>query len=177
MVLSRFAVALARSGSSWSGAELDLEDIEDVDGLVEAAVAEVGDGADVTLIAVEEDDEWLALVRVDSDPNDARVFLSDARVLTTSELAAIFTDAIDGGVRAEEQDDGDDAVDGDDDEDSSVLLDAEPGGDAGLLADLGTPAATLLALCSEEGALPGDVTAAVCERAGCGEVYDGLRTA
>lgn len=172
--MSHFAVALARSGSSWSGAELDLTDVEDVDGLVDAANGEVGDTVDLLLIAVEEDDEWLALVRVDGDPGDARVFLSDTRVLATSDVAAIFTDAIEGSAPpSEDHADEDD----DEDDDSGGLIDAEPGGDAALLADLGTPAPALLALCAEEGALPGDVTAAICERAGCSEVYDGLRTA
>jgi putative tRNA adenosine deaminase-associated protein len=176
LLVSHFAVALARSGSSWSGAEIDLEDVEDVDGLVEVAAAEVGDGNDTLLIAVEEDDEWLALVRVDGEPSDARVFLSDTRVLATSDIAAIFADAIEGGVAAE-PDDADEEADDSDDDDSGGLIDAEPGGDAGLLADIGTPAPALLALCAEEGALPGDVTAAICERAGCAEVYDSLRTA
>jgi len=58
--VSHFAVALARSGSAWSGAELDLTDVEDVDGLVDAANGEVGDGSDLMLIAVEEDDESVA---------------------------------------------------------------------------------------------------------------------
>lgn len=177
--MSHFAVALARSGSTWTGAEIDLGDVEDVDGLVEMATAEVGDGADALLIAVEEDDEWLALVRADGDPGDARVFLSDTRVLATSDIAAIFADAIEGGVVADTSGDDEDDEGGDDedaDDDNGTLIDAEPGGDAGLLADLGTPAATLLALCAEEGALPGDVTAAICERAGCADVYDGLRS-
>ncbi len=68
--------------------------------------------------------------------------------------------------------DGDAPVDEEDDEDEGTRPIAEPVGDAALLADLGTPADDLLALCAEEGLLPADVLTALCERAGCDDVLE-----
>jgi len=174
--VSYFAVSLARSGSKWSGEELSLDDVEDVDGLVDLALSVSPDAAAPILVAVEEDDEWLALVRIDSDA-DIRVFLSDTRVLSTSDVARVFSDALESAAENLDSEPSSEASDDDDDESGDRILDAEPGGDAGLLGDLGTPESTLLALFAKEGALPGDVTAAVCERAGCLDVYDSLRSA
>jgi putative tRNA adenosine deaminase-associated protein len=167
--LSYFAVVLSRARQQWSAAEIDLGDVEDFDGLIEEATAQVEDGFDVAVIAVEEDDEWLALVRADAD-GDARVFLSDTRALTTSSIASLFGDAVEGQPVADPEEETDD-----EEEAAGGAIDAEPGGDPGLVSDLGTTAAALLELCAKEGALPGDVTAAVCERAGCLDVYDALR--
>ena len=48
--------------------------------------------------------------------------------------------------------------------DSSPPPDADPVGDADLLADLGVPATRLLTLCAHEGMLPSDITAELCTR-------------
>ena len=55
--------------------------------------------------------------------------------------------------------------------------DADPVGDADLLADLGVPAQRLLVLCAHEGMLPADVTAEVCQAIGCGDEVEELREA
>jgi putative tRNA adenosine deaminase-associated protein len=55
--------------------------------------------------------------------------------------------------------------------------DADPVGDAELLADLGITAHRLLTLCGQEGMLPSDVTAEICQRLGCGDELDELREA
>jgi putative tRNA adenosine deaminase-associated protein len=55
--------------------------------------------------------------------------------------------------------------------------DADPVGDADLLADLGVSAHRLLELCSHEGLLPADVTAEVCQAIGCGDEVEELREA
>ena len=52
------------------------------------------------------------------------------------------------------------------DPDEGTRADGDPTGDPTLLADLGTPAARLLALCAEEGQLPADVISTLCEAAG-----------
>src|SRR4029453_13325724 len=44
--------------------------------------------------------------------------------------------------------------------------DADPVGDAEILADLGISAGKLLSLCAQEGLLPSDVTAEICRGAG-----------
>jgi putative tRNA adenosine deaminase-associated protein len=55
--------------------------------------------------------------------------------------------------------------------------DADPVGDADLLADLGITAHRLLTLCSQEGTLPSDVSAEICARLGCADELDELREA
>jgi putative tRNA adenosine deaminase-associated protein len=55
--------------------------------------------------------------------------------------------------------------------------DADPVGDADLLADLGVSAHKLLALCAHEGMLPADITAEVCQAIGCGDELEELREA
>lgn len=172
--MSYFAVVLSRTDNSWAAEELDLDDVDDFDGLVEAALAQTTERFDAGLVAVEEDDEWLALVRIDGE-GDPRVFLSDTRPLATSRIAGLFADALEGDTDLDESDDDEDDEDEEDGDGAAAGIDATPGGDPGLVADLGTSAAQLLALCAKEGELPGDITAAVCERAGCLDVYDSLR--
>ena len=55
--------------------------------------------------------------------------------------------------------------------------DADPVGDADILADLGIPAQRLLALCAREGMLPADVTTEVCQVLGCVDEVEELREA
>jgi putative tRNA adenosine deaminase-associated protein len=52
---------------------------------------------------------------------------------------------------------------------------ADPVGDADLLADLGIPAQKLLALCGHDGMMPADVTAEVCTVLGCVDEVEELR--
>jgi putative tRNA adenosine deaminase-associated protein len=169
--VSYFAAALGRSGSQWTGQELDLDDVEDLDGVVDE-LREVSDDAQLTLLFVEEDDEWFAVVRIEGD--DARVFLSDGRATETSTLGGIFGEAAAGA--DDSDDDNDDVEDDEDDEDEDPGRAAgDPVGDADLLSDLGTPASTLLKLCAEEGQLPADIISALCERAGCLDTLETLR--
>ncbi len=170
------ASALARVDSNWFGDDVSLEDLEDLDSVVEMVREVIGDDADTGLLFVEEDDEWLAILRIDAD-GDPRVFISDARVVATSEIAAMLAEgAIE--VRAADAEDEDDADEDDADEDGDdepVLADGDPAGDSSLMSDLGTSSSKLLALCAEEGALPADVIAALCEAAGCLDVLEKLR--
>jgi putative tRNA adenosine deaminase-associated protein len=59
----------------------------------------------------------------------------------------------------------------------AVDPDADPVGDAEILADLGISAHRLLALCGREGMLPSDITAEICQRLGCGDEVEELREA
>lgn len=151
---------------------MDLTDVEDLDGVADVLRQCAGDDADVALMLFEENDEWFGLVRLDDD-NDPRVFVSDARVVETSTIGAILGEA----AVEEDLDDDDDAdEDGeDDDEEDAGGAAGEPAGDSDLLSDLGTSSSKLLALCAEEGQLPGDILSAVCESAGCLEVFEQLR--
>jgi putative tRNA adenosine deaminase-associated protein len=172
--VSYIATALARDAKGWAGDEILLDDIEDLDAMVELVRDVAGDDADVVLLAVEEDDEWVGMLRLDAD-DEPRVFVSDARMLETSELAGVLGEAAVDREPVDEVDDEDDEDATDDDDDEGTRIDGEPVGDAGLLADLGTPAARLLALCAAESVLPGDIIAEVCEAAGCLDVLERLR--
>jgi putative tRNA adenosine deaminase-associated protein len=162
--------ALARVGSDWFGDEVELDEVEDLDGVVELLREVVGDDATTSLLFVEEDDEWFAILRVDSD-GEPRVFVSDARVVASSEIAALFAEA---AIEATVDDDDDEDTE-DDDDDEGTRADGDPTGDPALLSDLGTTASQLLALCAAEGELPADAISALCEAAGCLDVLEKLR--
>jgi putative tRNA adenosine deaminase-associated protein len=167
------ATALARAGTGWIGDELDLDDVDDLDGVVELLRAVVGDDSDPALLFVEEDDEWFGVLRVDTD-GDPRVFISDARVIATSEIAGMLGEAaVDSEPPDEPVIDDDSTAEEDDDEGTST--DADPAGDPNLLADLGTPGPQLLAMWAKEGQLPSDMITALCDAAGCLDVLDRLR--
>jgi putative tRNA adenosine deaminase-associated protein len=168
------AAALARVGSGWFGDELEFGDVEDLDGVVELLREVVGDDAETALLFVEEDDEWFAILRVDAD-GDPRVFVSDSRVISSSDTAALFAEAAIESTGDEVDSDDDDADDEDDDDDEGTLADGDPTGDPALLSDLGTSPSRLLSLCNAEGQLPSDVISALCESAGCLDVLDKLR--
>ena len=163
--MSYFAAALARSEQGWTGVELDLDEVEDLESLADLLRDLTGEGAGPALLLLEEDDEHLAVVRVDGGAGslaEPRVFLSDRRAVANSEVAAMLWEDAD-----EEP--------GEDDDDEGTRPIAEPVGDTTVLADLGTSAQELLDLCAEEGLLPADVLTTVCEHAGCDDVLERLR--
>lgn len=169
--MSYFAAAVVRTPDGWTGRELDLDDVEDIDGVSDQLRDALADGDGPALMFLEENDEYFLVVRVESsDSDEARSFISDVRSVETSELAAKLYEAAADPVVDDE--DGED-----DDEESSARPEGEPGGDEAILADLGTKAADLHGLCTEEGMLPADVIYALCERAGCADVLEDLRGA
>ena len=96
--------------------------------------------------------------------------------MATSEIAALLAEAaIEVPAADEDEDDDEEADDDEDGDDEAVLADGDPAGDSALMSDLGTSSARLIALCAEEGALPADVIAALCEAAGCLDVLEKLR--
>jgi putative tRNA adenosine deaminase-associated protein len=163
--VSYFAAALARTPAGWTAEELDLDGLSDVDEVADR-VRDVDGEAETALLLVEEDDEYVAILRVDAD--DLRVFVSDAQAAQTYPVAGIFAGAV------EEEPPPLPSADDDEDEDSP---DSEPVGDADLLADLGTPRRDLIALVTHERTLPSDVISEVCERAGCLDELETLRGA
>ena len=166
--MSYFAAALARTEGGWTGEELDLSEVEDIEQLAEALRDLTGEGPGPALLLLEEDDEHLAVVRVDGGTgslDEPRVFLSDRRAVLASDVAQMLWE------------DTEPPSDDEDEEDEGTRPIAEPVGDTAILADLGTPADTLLTLCATEGLLPADVLTAVCERAGCDDVLEQLREA
>jgi putative tRNA adenosine deaminase-associated protein len=157
--MAYFAAALARTDDGWTGSDFDLDEIEDLESLTEA-LRDRYDESSLVLLLLEQDDEWLGVVRVEPD-QDPRVFLSDRRAVQVSDVAALLWE------------DEEEEVDEEEDEGARPI--AEPVGDEELLADLGTPGRTLLELCASEGLLPADVLTSVGERAGLLDVLDGLR--
>lgn len=156
------ATAFTRTARGWAGHEVDLDDVEDLDALADVLRDESQDGQLVVLF-VEENDEWLGVVRLDD--GEPRVFVSDVRAGETSALAALLHEPV---ATAERSADGGA-------EEESPRPTAEPVGDADVLADLGVDAGTLLRLVAEEGVLPGDVIAGLAERIGCGDELERLR--
>ena len=159
--MSYFAAGLVRTAGGWTGEELDLKGIEDVDGVADLLRDLLPDEDGLALLMVEENDEYVAIMRVEGD-DDPRVFLSDSRSAQSSDIAAALYD-------------GAPPVVEDDEDEDSAKPQAEAVGDTALLADLGTSSDDLLELCGEEGMLPGDIITALCERAGCLDVLEGLR--
>jgi len=157
--VSYFAAALVRTSGTWIARDLDLDAVEDLEELAEALRDLDGEGP--ALLLLEQDDEWLGVVRVEGD-DDPRVFLSDRRAVQASEVAALIW-----------EEEPDESLDSDEEEGTRPV--AEPVGDAGVLADLGTSAEALLELCAHEGLLPADVLSAVGERGGFLDVLDDLR--
>ena len=163
--MSYFAAALARTEAGWTGEELDLDDVEDLEALADVLRDLSGDGGGPGLLMLEEDDEYVAIVRVDGGAgglDEPRVFLSDRRAVQQSDVAAMLWE--EAPTSSDE-----------DDEDEGTRPVAEPVGDTAVLSDLGTSADDLLHLCAEEGLLPADVISELCARAGCGDVVEGLR--
>jgi putative tRNA adenosine deaminase-associated protein len=174
LAVTYVASALARIDAAWFGDDVSLDELEDLDSVVEMLREVIGDDADTGLLFVEEDDEWLAVLRIDAD-GDPRVFISDSRVVATSEVAALLAEGAIDLVAAEEDETPDEEEDDEGDDAEVALADGDPAGDTSLMSDLGTSAARLLALCAEEGALPSDIIAALCEAAGCLDVLEKLR--
>lgn len=160
--MSYFAAALARTPDGWTARELDLDGAADVDEVADR-VRDVDGNADTALLFVEEDDEYVAILRLDADAHELRVFVSDAHAADSYPVAEIFAGAVE-----------DPATDAEP-EDAPPGHDSEPLGDAGLLTDLGTSRRELIALVQHEGTLPADVITEVCERAGCVDELEALR--
>jgi putative tRNA adenosine deaminase-associated protein len=174
--VAHFAALVAFSKGRWRGAdvEINLDEADDIEDVADSMRdASIDDGP--VLLFVEEDDEWFGIVRVDG-AGDPRAFISDARVVSVSDLAgAVFGDVVPddiadrGEAIAEDED-----IRADDDEQAGVKPAAVPAGSMDVLADHGISSSELLEMCAEEGALPGDVITAICERLGCAdeiEVY------
>jgi putative tRNA adenosine deaminase-associated protein len=171
------AYVLAKSGTKWRGDELDLHEVEDLDELSDM-MRDFAD-ASVTLVFIEEDDEYVAIARVDGEEEEARGFISDARCLDAATLAArIFEGALELPSSFDE-DSGDEDEDGEesdeDEDDESEAPEIEPAGDTSVLSDLGVPEKDLLAWCSAEGNLPADVISSICERLGALDELERIR--
>lgn len=180
--MSYFAAAVARGKNGWTASELDLTGVADLDEVADR-LRDVELDADTSLLFVESDDQYLVVLRLD-EGEDLRVFGSDSAFADESRLGALLLADIE--APALELDDlapepdpveAGEGADSDEEEPPVADPDADPVGDAELLADLGVSAHRLLALCSSDGMLPADVTAELCQRIGCGDELEELRDA
>lgn len=155
--MTYFAALLARHGDDWKGEEVDLAEVADLDTLADL-LADAAAGDEPVLLVVEQEDEWFALVRVDGDDADARVFVSDAQAVAASTLAPLLLPEL----VAETPGDG------------AVAPPVDAGPDPDLLADLGVPDTDLFDL-SADGVLPADALSSVADEVGCLDALERLR--
>ncbi|WP_203716205.1 tRNA adenosine deaminase-associated protein [Asanoa siamensis] len=169
--MSYFAAAAVRGSAGWAAAEVNLNGAADIE---EAAdrLRDVDLEADISLLFVEADDTYLVILRLD-EGEDLRVFGSDSAFAEESRLGALLV----GDIKAPAIE-IDEVVEQQADPDKPAAdPDADPVGDADLLADLGIPARRLLELCAHDGLMPADVTAELCQTIGCGDEVEELREA
>jgi putative tRNA adenosine deaminase-associated protein len=167
---------LTRTKDRWRAVEIDLDDCEGMDDIADVVRDEPGE---VRLLVVEQDDEYVALARVDAADDDAHVFLSDGHAADAYALAGLIAEELEEIADPAESEESDESDEIDDDLASDVLAvaghDSTPLGDASVVEDLGTSATELLGLCAHEGTLPIDVIFAVCEKAGCADEFEAIR--
>lgn len=168
--MSIFAAAVARGKNGWTASELDLSGLADIDEVVDS-LRDAEPDAELALLFVESDDEYLAVLRLD-EGEDLRVFASDSAFAEESRVGSVLLGEVETPIL-----ELDDLAGQDDEDDTPPEPDADPIGDADLLADLGINAKRLLALCGMEGMMPADVTAEICQRIGCGDEVEELREA
>lgn len=174
--MSYFAVAALHGPVGWRASEIDLRDVGDVEDAAHL-LRDLDVEADVSLLFIEGEDEYLVILRLD-EGEDLRVFGSDAIYADESRLGEALLGDLDLGPVLDLDIEEEAEAEGEPDTGPAPAEpDGNPVGDADLLADLGLPAAQLLDLCSHEGMLPSDVTAAICEKLGCADIVEELRTA
>ncbi len=182
--MSYFAVAVVRGPKGWAATDLDLSTVSDVEDAADR-LRDVDLDADVSLLFVEIDDQYLALLRLD-EGEDLRVFGSDSAMADDSRLGSVLvaeleslspdldipdpeSDPIDAGGGSVRSSVETQVVD------VSAAPDIAPVGDIDLLNDLGVPSRQLLDLCAREATLPADITTEICETLGCSEDVEELR--
>ena len=159
--MSYFAAALARPRRGWIAAELDLDEVEDAESAADL-LRETEPDADLALLFVEADDEFLVIVRLDGG-DELRIFGSDSAFAAEYRVGAALLDGLE---------DADLPAVSDDDEPELM---GQPVGEADLLADLGVSARDLLALCAHEGLMPADVMLEISRKVGCADALTELR--
>ncbi|TDB73423.1 tRNA adenosine deaminase-associated protein [Micromonospora sp. KC723] len=173
--MSYFAAAVVRVEGGWTASEVNLRGATDVDEVADR-LRDVEPDADLSLLFVEADDTYLVILRLD-EGEDLRIFGSDSAYAEESRLGALLVGDLKTSVTGLEEIDEPRpaAAGGGESEQPAVDPEADPVGDADILADLGIPAQKLLRLCAHEGMLPADVTAEVCLVLGCADEVEDLR--
>ncbi|MEH1102144.1 tRNA adenosine deaminase-associated protein [Micromonospora sp. CPCC 205561] len=172
--MSYFAAAVVRDDSGWTAAEVNLRGVTDIEDVADR-LRDVDQDAALSLLFVEADDSYLVVVRLD-EGEDLRVFGSDSAYAEESRLGALLVGDLKTSVTGLDDTDEPRPSGGDEDtEQPAVDPEADPVGEADVLADLGVSAQKLLNLCAREGMMPADVTAEVCQVLGCADEVEELR--
>ncbi|MEU2616020.1 tRNA adenosine deaminase-associated protein [Micromonospora sp. NPDC007271] len=173
--MSYFAAAVGRVEGSWTAEEVSLRGATDIDEVADR-LRDVEPDADLSLLFVEADDTYLVILRLD-EGEDLRIFGSDSAYADESRLGALLVGDLKAPVTGLGDTDEPQVAAGGDGETEQPAADpeADPVGDADILADLGISAQKLLALCGHEGMMPADVTAEICQVLGCGDEVEELR--
>jgi putative tRNA adenosine deaminase-associated protein len=179
--VSYFAAAVVKDVDGWSAAKVSLSGAADVEDVADR-MRDVEPAAEISLLFVEADDTYLAILRLDYG-EDLRIFGSDVAFAEESRLGALLLgdlaqppeELASGVLDIPDLGDEDSDSDADDEPEVPAPAEADPVGDADLLTDLGLPAARLLELCGNDGMMPGDITAEVCQAIGCGDEVEELR--
>ncbi|MFG1774825.1 tRNA adenosine deaminase-associated protein [Micromonospora sp. NPDC049051] len=173
--MSYFAAAVVRDDSGWTAAEVNLRGVTDIEDVADR-LRDVDQDADLSLLFVEADDAYLVIMRLD-EGEDLRVFGSDSAYAEESRLGALLVGDLKTSVTGlDDTEEPRPSGRGDDDtEQPAVDPEADPVGEADLLADLGISAQKLLNLCAREGMMPADVTAEICQVLGCTDDVEELR--
>jgi putative tRNA adenosine deaminase-associated protein len=181
--VSYFAAAATKDSDGWTASEVSLANAADIEDVADR-LRDVAPSADLSILFVESDDAYLVIMRLDQG-EDLRVFGSDMAFAEDSRLGALLLGEVAGPADlavaelAAADLDSEPAENGDEDaaQPVSAVAGADPAGDFEILADLGVPAARLLELCAQEGMLPADITAEICQAIGCGDEVEELREA
>ncbi|GAB3189282.1 putative tRNA adenosine deaminase-associated protein [Micromonospora palomenae] len=173
--MSYFAAAVVRDEGEWSAAEVNLRGASDIEDVADR-LRDVEPDADLSLLFVEADDAYLVILRLD-EGEDLRIFGSDSAYAEESRLGALLVGDLKTSVTGleESEEPRPSAAGTEESEQPAVDPEADPVGDADILADLGISAQKLLRLCAHEGMLPADVTAEVCQVLGCADEVEELR--
>jgi putative tRNA adenosine deaminase-associated protein len=180
--VSYFAAAATKDSDGWSASEVSLANAADIEDVADR-LRDVAPAADLSVLFVESDDAYLVIMRLD-EGEDLRVFGSDLAFAEDSRLGALLLGEVGGPsdlavaelAAADLESESSDA-----DEETAqpvaAVAGADPAGDFEILAALGGPAPRLLELCAQEGMLPADITAEICQAIGCGDEIEELREA
>lgn len=154
--MAYFAAVLVRTEHQWEAQEVDLDDVDDLEGIADLARASSVDEEPVVLL-LEQEDTWFAVIRVDGE-DDPRIYVSDTAAVARSAYGdTLLTADVLGH-------------DPDDDEEAPRL---GPAGDEAVLADFGVDPDELGDLVG--GRLPADALIVIAERLGCADELETVR--
>ncbi len=178
--MSYFAAAFSRKGRDWQGVDVDLDEVESLDGLVDAvrdAAIDAGGDDEVLVVLLEQPDEWFGVVRVDAD-EDPLVFVSDCQAALRHALGEVLLPDLvppvpEVEVAPVEADEADWTEGAEPDASDVEQAPSGPAGAPELLADLGLQPRELTDLA--RGDSPAEALATLAEQIGFHEALESVR--